>query len=84
MEKNNWKGWLYLLPASVFLGLFLVYPHCRCIITSINSLYILIFLLNVHARLLFFLLLFLILRCGRRTSSTKTVYLGRLKFFPVS
>ena len=26
MEKNNWKGWLYLLPASVFLGLFLVYP----------------------------------------------------------
>ena len=26
MEKNNWKGWLYLLPAAVFLGLFLVYP----------------------------------------------------------
>ena len=26
MEKNNLKGWLYLLPAAVFLGLFLVYP----------------------------------------------------------
>ena len=26
MEKNNWKGWLYLLPAAAFLGLFLVYP----------------------------------------------------------
>jgi len=26
MEKNNWKGWLYLLPAIVFLGVFMVYP----------------------------------------------------------
>ena len=26
MEKNNWKGWLYLLPAALFLGFFLVYP----------------------------------------------------------
>ena len=26
MEQNNRKGWLYLLPAMVFLGLFLVYP----------------------------------------------------------
>ena len=26
MEKNNVKGWLYLLPAVAFLGLFLVYP----------------------------------------------------------
>ena len=26
MEKNNWKGWLYLLPAALFLGIFLVYP----------------------------------------------------------
>ena len=25
-EKNNLKGWLYLLPAILFLGLFLVYP----------------------------------------------------------
>ena len=26
MEKNNLKGWLYLLPAMLFLGAFLVYP----------------------------------------------------------
>lgn len=26
MEQKNQKGWLYLLPAMVFLGLFLVYP----------------------------------------------------------
>lgn len=26
MEKNNVKGWLYLLPAILFLGFFMVYP----------------------------------------------------------
>lgn len=26
MQKNNWKGWLYLLPAVLFLGFFMVYP----------------------------------------------------------
>ena len=26
MERNNYKGWLYLLPAIPFLGVFLVYP----------------------------------------------------------
>ena len=26
MENNNRKGWLYLLPAMLFLGVFLVYP----------------------------------------------------------
>lgn len=26
MEKNNLKGWLYLLPAMIFLGVFMVYP----------------------------------------------------------
>ncbi len=26
MEKNNPKGWLYLLPAILFLGVFMVYP----------------------------------------------------------
>lgn len=26
MENNNWKAWLYLLPAIVFLGVFMVYP----------------------------------------------------------
>ena len=26
MDKNNPKGWLYLLPAILFLGVFMVYP----------------------------------------------------------
>ncbi len=26
MEKNNLKGWLYILPAALFLGVFMVYP----------------------------------------------------------
>ena len=26
MEKNNWKSWLYLLPALLFLGAFMIYP----------------------------------------------------------
>ena len=26
MENRNFKGWLYLLPALLFLGAFLVYP----------------------------------------------------------
>ncbi len=26
MEKQNWKGWLYLLPSLLFLGFFLIYP----------------------------------------------------------
>lgn len=26
MKKNNYKGWLYLLPAILFLGVFMVYP----------------------------------------------------------
>ncbi len=26
MENRNLKGWLYLLPAMIFLGLFMVYP----------------------------------------------------------
>lgn len=26
MEKNSFKGWLYLLPAILFLGFFMVYP----------------------------------------------------------
>lgn len=26
MDKNNPKGWLYLLPAMIFLGIFMVYP----------------------------------------------------------
>lgn len=26
METKGWKGWLYLLPAGVFIALFLIYP----------------------------------------------------------
>ena len=26
MEKKSFKAWLYLLPAILFLGFFLVYP----------------------------------------------------------
>lgn len=26
MERNNAKGWLYLLPAILFLGVFMIYP----------------------------------------------------------
>ena len=26
MERKSWKGWLYLLPAILFLGVFMVYP----------------------------------------------------------
>ena len=26
MENRSWKGWLYLLPAILFLGVFMVYP----------------------------------------------------------
>jgi len=26
LEKNNMKGWIYLLPAIVFLGIFMIYP----------------------------------------------------------
>ena len=34
MDKQNRKGWLYLLPALVFLGLFLVYPLVDVMIYS--------------------------------------------------
>ena len=26
MEKKDWKAWLYLLPAVLFLGFFMIYP----------------------------------------------------------
>ena len=26
MEKNNLRGWLYLIPAFLFLGIFMIYP----------------------------------------------------------
>ncbi len=39
MEKNNPKGWLYLLPAFAFLGLFLVYPLIDVFIYSFQENY---------------------------------------------
>lgn len=34
MEKRNLKGWLYLLPAILFLGCFMVYPLVNVLIYS--------------------------------------------------
>ena len=37
MEKRNRKGWLYLLPAMAFLGLFLVYPLIDVLVYSFEE-----------------------------------------------
>lgn len=37
MEKNNRKGWLYLLPAAAFLGFFLVYPLLDIFVYSLEE-----------------------------------------------
>ncbi|MBQ8830509.1 MAG: sugar ABC transporter permease [Oscillospiraceae bacterium] len=37
MEKRNLKGWLYLLPAIVFLGFFMVYPLIDVFIYSFEE-----------------------------------------------
>ena len=37
MKKNNLKGWLYLLPAMVFLGCFMVYPLIDVLIYSLEE-----------------------------------------------
>ena len=37
MEQNSKKGWLYLLPAVAFLGLFLVYPLIDVLIYSFEE-----------------------------------------------
>jgi len=37
MEKNNLKGWLYLLPAIIFLGVFMVYPLVDVLIYSFEE-----------------------------------------------
>ena len=37
MEKNNPKGWLYLLPAMAFLGVFMVYPLVDVLIYSLEE-----------------------------------------------
>lgn len=37
MEKNNLKAWLYLLPAVLFLGVFMVYPLVDVFIYSFEQ-----------------------------------------------
>ena len=37
MEKQNPKGWLYLLPAMLFLGIFLVYPLVDVLVYSFEE-----------------------------------------------
>lgn len=37
MEKNNLKAWLYLMPAILFLGVFLVYPLIDVFIYSFEE-----------------------------------------------
>ena len=37
MEKQNRKGWLYLLPAMLFLGAFMVYPLVDVFIYSLEE-----------------------------------------------
>ena len=37
MEKQNRKGWLYLLPATLFLGAFMVYPLIDVFVYSLEE-----------------------------------------------
>ena len=37
MDRNNPKGWLYLLPAIAFLGIFMVYPLIDVLIYSLEE-----------------------------------------------
>ena len=37
MDKKNYKGWLYLLPAALFLGAFMVYPLVDVFIYSFEE-----------------------------------------------
>ncbi len=37
MDKKSWKGWLYLLPAFLFLGVFMVYPLIDVLIYSVEE-----------------------------------------------
>lgn len=39
MDRNNRKGWLYLLPAMLFLGFFMVYPLIDVFIYSFEESY---------------------------------------------
>ncbi|MDE5856441.1 MAG: sugar ABC transporter permease [Anaeroplasmataceae bacterium] len=37
MQKNNWKAWLYLLPAMLLLGVFMLYPLIDVVIYSFEE-----------------------------------------------
>lgn len=37
METNNYKAWLYLLPAILFLGFFMVYPLVDVLVYSLEE-----------------------------------------------
>ncbi len=37
MDKNNRKAWLYLLPALIFLGIFMVYPLFDVLVYSLEE-----------------------------------------------
>ena len=37
MDKNSWKAWLYLLPAIIFLGIFMVYPLFDVLMYSLEE-----------------------------------------------
>ncbi|MCR4876815.1 MAG: sugar ABC transporter permease [Clostridiales bacterium] len=39
MKKNNWKAWLYLLPAIIFLAVFMVYPLIDVCIYAVEENY---------------------------------------------
>ena len=36
MDKQNRKAWLYLLPAILFLGVFMIYPLADVLIYSVE------------------------------------------------
>lgn len=36
-SKNNWKGWLYLAPVIILIGVFLLYPLVNTIIISFTK-----------------------------------------------
>ncbi len=37
MKNSNLKGWLYLLPAILFLGVFMVYPLVDVLVYSFEE-----------------------------------------------
>ena len=37
MEKQNLKAWLYLLPAFLFLGAFMIYPLIDVFVYSFEA-----------------------------------------------